>query len=71
MSDVVQVADVVDVHIAQLAARQKGVVKLAHLVALGLSERAIRWRVRSGKLHRLHRGVYLVGHSVPPPLALE
>jgi very-short-patch-repair endonuclease len=71
MSDVVQVYDVVDLRIAELAARQKGVVTLAQLVALGLSERAIRWRVRTGKLHRLHRGVYLVGHSVPPPLALE
>ena len=25
----------------------------------------------TGRLHRLYRGVYLVGHPVPPPLALE
>ncbi len=25
----------------------------------------------TGRLHELHRGVYLVGHSVPPPLAAE
>jgi very-short-patch-repair endonuclease len=71
MSDVVQLSDAVDVAIARVAARQHGVVHLRQLLALGLSERTIRWRVSAGKLHRVHRGVYLVGHPVAPPLALE
>jgi very-short-patch-repair endonuclease len=28
-------------------------------------------RIRAGRLHEIHRGVYLVGHKVPPPLAVE
>lgn len=34
---------------------------LAELEALGLSARAVRHRVASGRLHRLHRGVYSQG----------
>jgi very-short-patch-repair endonuclease len=32
-------------------------------MALGLSREAIARRLRSGRLHRLHRGVYAVGHT--------
>ena len=32
----------------------------------GLGEGAIAWRVRTGRLHRIHRGVYTVGHPVLP-----
>jgi predicted transcriptional regulator of viral defense system len=46
-----------------LAGRQHGVVSRAQLVALGLSEEAIARRMKSGRLHRLHRGVYAVGHT--------
>ena len=46
-----------------LASRQYGVVTRAQLVGLGLSEEAIARRMRSGRLHRLHRGVYAVGHT--------
>jgi hypothetical protein len=46
-----------------LAARQYGVVTRAQLVAVGMSEEAIARRMRSGRLHRLHRGVYAVGHT--------
>jgi very-short-patch-repair endonuclease len=53
----------VDRAIAQLAANQHGVVSLDQLQALGLSSDAVRQRVRSGRLHRIHRGVYAVGHS--------
>ena len=28
---------------------------------MGLSEEAIRWRVKEGRLHSIHRGVYVVG----------
>jgi very-short-patch-repair endonuclease len=48
--------------IARRAARQDGVVSFDQLVALGLSARQIDRRVEAGRLHRLHRGVYTVGH---------
>jgi hypothetical protein len=48
--------------IAELAMRQHGVVARPQLVALGLGEDAIDWRVRKKGLHRVHRGVYAVGH---------
>lgn len=52
-----------DVAIARLAGRQHGVVSLAQLTALGLSARAAQDRVGAGRLHRVHRGVYAVGHA--------
>jgi very-short-patch-repair endonuclease len=52
----------VDRRIARLAAAQRGVVARRQLLALGLSSTAITLRVRSGRLHLLHRGVYAVGH---------
>jgi len=47
--------------IATLARRQHGVVTLDHLAGLGLSPSAIRSRVASGRLHRVHRGVFAAG----------
>lgn len=49
--------------LAEIAARQHGVVALAQLAALGLDREAVRRRVEDGRLHRVHRGVYAVGHS--------
>jgi very-short-patch-repair endonuclease len=49
--------------VAAIAARQHGVVSRAQLLALGLGRHAIHWRLRSGRLHLLHRGVYAVGHT--------
>jgi hypothetical protein len=43
---------------------QHGVVTRAQLRALGLEESAIDRRVAAGRLHRVHRGVYAVGHRV-------
>jgi len=50
--------------IAGLAARQHGVVATRQLRALGLTSQAISLRARSGRMHRLHHGVYAVGHTV-------
>jgi predicted transcriptional regulator of viral defense system len=58
----------VDARIEALAARQHGVVSRAQLAALGLTRNAIAHRVATGRLTRLHRGVYRVG-PVPSPLA--
>jgi very-short-patch-repair endonuclease len=57
--------------IASFAARQHGVVARWQLLAAGLTRTQITHRLRNGRLHEIHRGVYLVGHSVPPPLAAE
>jgi putative AbiEi antitoxin of type IV toxin-antitoxin system/uncharacterized protein DUF559 len=48
--------------LADVAARQHGVVTTAQLVASGLSHPAITRRVAAGELHRLGLGVYAVGH---------
>jgi hypothetical protein len=49
--------------IARVAARQHGVVGARQLYALGLSADQVAGRARAGWLHRVHRGVYAVGHS--------
>lgn len=51
-----------DREIAQVASAQHGVVTHRQLVALGMSRNAISARARRGSLHRLHQGVYAVGH---------
>ena len=48
--------------IGKLASRQHGVVTTAQLTNAGIDKDGVSWRVRSGRLHRLHRGVYAVGH---------
>jgi very-short-patch-repair endonuclease len=53
-----------DLLIAALAGAQHGIVSRAQLRALGLSDQAISRRVCAGRLHRIHRGVYSVGHRV-------
>jgi Transcriptional regulator, AbiEi antitoxin len=52
-----------DLGVAALAQRQHGVVSTAQLHATGLGRGAIDLRVRRGRLTRLHRGVYAVGHA--------
>ena len=51
-----------DERIAELAGRQHGVVARGQLRALGMGEGAIESRVKRGRLHRFHRGVYVVGY---------
>ena len=50
---------------ADVAARQHGAVSAAQLRAAGLNASAITRRVQAGRLHRLHQGVYAVGHIAP------
>ena len=54
-----------DLAIATLANRQYGRVAGWQLKQLGFGRGAVQWRIRAGRLHRVHRGVYAVGHSVP------
>ena len=54
----------VDGAIAVLAEGQYGVVSRRQLLELGLTARAVEHRVDVGRLHSMHRGVYVVGHRV-------
>jgi predicted transcriptional regulator of viral defense system len=56
-----------DMALAELAEGQFGVVSLAQLRGLGLGARAVQQRASTGRLRRLHRGVYAVGHRVLRP----
>jgi very-short-patch-repair endonuclease/predicted transcriptional regulator of viral defense system len=56
--------EIVDRRVAALATRQHGVVAMRQLAALGLSQRAVSHRAAAGRLHRVHRGVYAVGHPI-------
>ena len=49
--------------IARLASNHHGVVGLDELRAAGLTKDAVKRRVAAGRLHRIHRGVYAVGHA--------
>jgi hypothetical protein len=49
--------------VSELAERQQGVVSIAQLHAAGVGQGAVELRVRRGRLHQIHRGVYSVGHS--------
>jgi hypothetical protein len=48
--------------IAWIATRQHGIVTAAQLLEAGLGRSAITRAAASGRLHRLYRGVYAVGH---------
>jgi very-short-patch-repair endonuclease len=49
--------------VARIAARQHGVISYDQLVWAGISSTTISKWARAGRLHRLHRGVYAVGHT--------
>lgn len=55
--------DTADARIAAIAEGQHGVVTARQLAAIGLGRAAISERSARGKLHRLHQGVYAVGHT--------
>lgn len=50
--------------IGALAGRQHGVVATRQLREIGLTTQAISHRAAAGRLHRVHHGVYAVGHRV-------
>jgi predicted transcriptional regulator of viral defense system len=54
----------VDARVAALAGRQHGVVAFRQLRSIGLGRDAIAYRVNTGRLHCIHRGVYAVGHPL-------
>lgn len=49
--------------IARLAERQHGVVSTYQLNDLGYTRDVVAYAACSGRLHRIHRGVYAVGHG--------
>src|SRR5262249_4272211 len=44
---------------------QHGVITHRQLISLGMSRYAVSARARQGRLHRLHQGIYAVGHRAP------
>jgi very-short-patch-repair endonuclease len=52
-----------DRKLARTATTQKGIVALAQLQNAGIGARAVQHRAETGRLHRLHRAVYAVGHE--------
>jgi hypothetical protein len=51
-----------DLMVAEMAARTEGVLDIDELAVCGLSHQSTCRRERAGRLHRLHQGVYAVGH---------
>jgi predicted transcriptional regulator of viral defense system len=49
--------------LAALAHRQHGVVSIRQIRRIGYSHSSVEKAVAGGRLHRLHRGVYAVGHT--------
>jgi len=57
----------VDAVAAEIASKQHGVVSVAQLIAAGINRHAIQHRARTGRLHRIHQGIYAVGHVALSP----
>lgn len=58
-------ANTPDRRAGRIAGRQHGVATYRQLLAAGLTAEAVKTRVRQGRLLRIHRGVYRVGHRAP------
>jgi very-short-patch-repair endonuclease len=52
-----------DAAVADIAARQHGIVSLPQLRDLGMTGSGVRKRVARRQLHRVHAGVFAVGHT--------
>ena len=57
--------------IARLAGTQQNLISITQLRSLGLERGEWEWRVRTGHLHPVHRGVFAVGTPSLMPLARE
>jgi len=57
----------IDVLIARLAERSLGIVTRTQLLDAGVTVPAIDHRIRNGRLHPIHSGVYAVGHRALAP----
>jgi hypothetical protein len=55
----------VDRFVAQLAARQYGLITYAQLRSLGMTRGMLRLRVEDGRLRLVRRGVYAIGGAPP------
>jgi very-short-patch-repair endonuclease len=49
--------------VSRVARRQHGAVTFSQLLEAGLKPNAVSRRVQAGRLHRVHRGIYAVGHA--------
>ena len=56
-------ASALPIRLGALASGQWGVVTHGQLLALGFSSSAMQRACSTGRLHRLHQGVYAVGHT--------
>lgn len=54
-----------------VASRQLALISVAQLHVAGVGRGGVRRRRENRTLHPVYRGVYLVGHPIPPPGALE
>src|ERR1700760_2882254 len=57
--------------IARIATGQSGAITRVQLTQAGLGESAVDRRGRNGLLHRIHRGVYVLGHEALAQYARE
>ena len=60
-----------DREIARVTGKQRTLATAEQLYACGISKRAIEYRVASGRLRVVFRGVYTVAPGELPPFALE
>jgi len=60
-----------DAAVTWVAERQLALITTPQLHVAGVRRGSIEWRLASGTLHPRHRGVYLVGHGIPVPGAIE
>jgi very-short-patch-repair endonuclease len=60
-----------DAAVAWVGDQQLGLITTPQLHVAGVRRGSVEWRLATGTLHRRHRGVYLVGHPIPVPGAVE
>jgi hypothetical protein len=68
---VVHARGVGDDVVGWVAGRQLALITVEQLNAAGIGRAVINRRASAGFLHRMYRGVYLVGHPIPLPGARE